>query len=468
MNTFLRKKIQFFSRKKSHSLKKEWLHFSTIISILLIIFAISSCASTENFSSADSQAKNGKFSEAYADIELNKKSLYPKTDQVLYSLDTGLLTRYAGNYELSNEKLSAAEKLIEEYFAISITQTINSYLLNDNVVDYAGEDYEDIYTNLFMALNYIQMDLIDEAFVEIRRFNNKLQLLSTKYAPALELAKKQVSDEGYNANTLLSQNNNSQTIEFYDSAFARYVSLLLYRSIGQMDSAEVDKRFIERAFLNQKQLYPFPIPTAVAEEFSIPNDKERLNVFCYTGIAPEKHENVLRLPGIVENSSFKLALPIMIKNSSKISSIQIQATDAEGNTQKGTLQLIESVENIAMDTFQQRQGLIYLKSLMRSLSKTVVNQSVTSVMQETEAAQWASVFNLAANLFTEFSEQADIRSSRYFPAHIWVGGLNVQKGLYSVEVTCYDAYNNIVFQQTSSNVSVESNNVNLVEAVCLL
>ncbi len=433
----------------------------------IIGFLSTSCISTRDFSQIDSNVYTGNFSEAYENIEEKKDSLYPKTDQVLYSLDSGMISHFNGNYTQSNESLSHAEKLIEEYYAISITQTINSFLLNDNVADYAGEDFEDIYTNLFMALNYIQLGDTESAFVEIRRFNNKLQLLSIKYAPALEQARLQTEQEGFNADTLFSNGQTFDTIEFYDSAFARYVSLLLYRSIGRMDSAQIDKNFIEKAFATQAQLYPFPVPKAIEEEFSIPSDKERLNVFAYTGQVPEKQEEVIRLPGIVDDTWFKIALPVMTKNPSRIASIHIDATDINGVVQSGKLEVIESVENIAIDTFQQRQGLIYLKALLRSISKTAVNQTVTSAMQQSDAAEWASVFNLAANLFTEFSEQADVRSSRYFPGQIWIGGLNVEQGLYDVRITCYDRFNNIVMQQTTEKIKVTANNVNLVEAVCL-
>ncbi len=455
------------SSLRSHIPSRKWLSFSLFLCILSLVLSLSSCASSRDFSKIDASIQAGDFSNASIQIEEDKNKLYDKTDKVLYALDSGLVSHYNKDYEQSNKSLSEAEKLMAEYYAISITQTIGSFILNDNVIDYAGEDFEDIYVNLFMALNYIQLGDIEGAFVEIRRFNNKLTLLSTKYTHALEQARQQTSLEGYNADAFLSEAQGSDTIEFYDSAFARYVSLLLYRSSGQMDSAAIDKKFIETAFYTQSQLYPFSVPKAVEEEFTIPNDKERLNVFCYTGTAPEKTEEVLRLPGIVENTWFKLSLPIMHTNSSSITAITVEAMDENGNTVTNTLERIESIENIAVDTFQQRQGLIYLKALLRSISKTAVNAGVTSAMEQSQAAAWASLFNLAANVFTEFSEQADIRASRYFPALVWVGGLNVDKGLYTVTTTCYDRYNNIVYEQINNNVQVKSNNVNLVEAVCL-
>ncbi len=463
MKFFMRKEQLAFSKQKSHPSSCGWLSFSLIL--LPMLFSMLSCASIRDFSQVDESIYYGNFNQARQILEEDKKKLYNDNDEVLYSLDAGMLSRYAEDYEASNSSLSQAEKLIEFYFAISVTQTVGSFLLNDTIVDYAGEDFEDIYTNLFMALNYIQLGNTEAAFVEIRRFNNKLQLLSTKYSGALEQARLQTNQEGYSADNPFS--NNVEVLEFYDSAFARYVSLILYRSINQLDSAEIDKKFIERAFATQQTLYPFPVPKAVQEEFSIPSDKQRLNVIAYTGTAPEKEEVVMRLPGIFDETWFKLAIPVMEKNSSVVSSILVKATNVNGQTTTDTLEVIESVENIAVDTFQQKQGLIYLKTLLRALSKTAVNQGVTTHMQNSSAGQYAQLFNFAASVFTEISEQADIRSTRYFPALIWVGGLNLPSGLYTIEITCYDAYNNVVSSQIKENVIVQSQNINLVEAVCL-
>ena len=95
---------------------------------------------------------------AYNLVEADKKILYGDKGQVLYDLDRGILSHYGKEYLRSNEELSGAEQGIYDLYATSVTQTINSFLLNDTVVDYSGEVYEDIYTNLFMALNYIHLD----------------------------------------------------------------------------------------------------------------------------------------------------------------------------------------------------------------------------------------------------------------------------------------------------------------------
>ena len=58
--------------------------------------------------------------------------IYTDKDELLYSLDSGLLAHYNRDYEESNSKLSNAERLIESYYSKSISQGINSFFTNDN------------------------------------------------------------------------------------------------------------------------------------------------------------------------------------------------------------------------------------------------------------------------------------------------------------------------------------------------
>ena len=153
--------------------------------------------------------------------------------------------------------------------------------MNDTVVDYSGEVFEDIYTNIFMALNYIHLGDIEGAFVEIRRFDNKLRAASAKYSDMISQANKE------------SDSNGGETVEvpdmeFHNSALARYLSMILYRSRGQMDAAAIDKKYLDSAFASQPHLYDFSSPSSLAQELDAPEGKVRLNVLAFSGKAPVK------------------------------------------------------------------------------------------------------------------------------------------------------------------------------------
>lgn len=430
--------------------------------IIFFIFVFISCVSTRSFSRVDKIRSEGNFAEARRCLEADKNRLYAGTDQVLYFLDAGMLSRFAGDYEASNKELGEAEKLIEYYYAKSVSQAVGSFMLNDTVIDYAGEDYEDIYTNLFMALNYIRLDKIEDAFVEIRRFDNKIKLLSSKYEHEIYEAKRQAENTRADIYT-------RPDLQFHNSALARYVSLLLYRSRGELDNAEIDKKYMESAFQTQPSLYPFAFPAAVEQEFCIPEGMARLNVLCFTGLSPEKEEEIIRIPDAIGGSWFKIALPVMHKRPSKTASVEVEAESVDGTKNRCTLELIESIENIAEDTFRQKQALLYAKALLRALSKTAASSTVSTVLeaQDDEGLNaLGGLLRLASGIFIEFSERADTRTSRFFPAEVRAGGLNLKSGLYTLRVNCYDKNGRILHRDIKENVSVKSGKINIVESIC--
>jgi len=419
------------------------------------------CVSSGRFKNLDNHLAAGDFADARKKQESEKNHLYGAADTLLYYLDAGMLSHFAGDYEDSNNALSEAEKLIARYYAKSVSQTIASFVVNDLVSDYAGEDYEDIYSNLFMALNYIQLGKTEDAFVEIRRFDNKIKLLSSKYEQAIHEAQQQ---------TEYAQSQYSRPdLQFHNSAFARYISLLLYRSAGKTDSARIDYKYMRSAFDTQPSLYPFDMPSVADDEFSVPAHTARLNVLCFSGSAPEKREEVIRIPDPTGTSWFKIALPVMYKRSGQTAYAEVEARAQNGSTSTCTLQLLESMENIAEDTFRRKQALIYTKSLLRALSKTAAAVTATAVLEAQDDAglnALGGLIGFASNIFMEVSERADTRHSRYFPAEVRAGGLNLADGVYRVQVTCYDKNDRILYTQVKENVTVKSNTLTIVEAVC--
>ena len=155
-----------------------------IILLIILIFTIS-CASIQtqksHFVVIENNVLMQNYSDAILQLETSKDKFYNKKDRVVYYLDLGMLLHFDKQYERSNRMLSEAEKGIAELYTKSVTRAASSLLLNDNVLEYAGEDYEDIYLNAFKALNYLALNKFDDSFVEIRRINEKLSFLEQKY-----------------------------------------------------------------------------------------------------------------------------------------------------------------------------------------------------------------------------------------------------------------------------------------------
>ena len=345
-------------------------------------------------------------------IEKNEDNLYTKKDLVLKSLDKGLLLHYGGDYKTSNKELAYAEEKMFEYFSKSISQSVQSFIINDAVIDYAGDPYEDIYSNLFMALNYIALNEIDKALVEIRRFDTKQKNLRLNYAQAQNKANQNSLSDAYFGE-----------MSFHNSALARYLSMLLYRAEGNVDAAEIDLRYIKTAFRDQSQLYPFSLPSSLDDELIKLPGLERLNVLCFTGLAPIKTEEVIRF--YTSDTYYKLALPLMFKRPSRVVFIGVEIENEDtGEKHQFRLDPLESIDSIAYDTFRQKQDLLYFKAIARSIAKSMttnVLDAASRVDQNGDASGILGLLSIVSLVSNELTEVADLRTSRYFLQRLRLG-----------------------------------------------
>ena len=426
---------------------------------IIIFFSIFSCASNVDLHSAFVyDVKNGNYELVYSTLEQSSKNYYSNHDDVLQMLDLGLLAHYSDFPESSINYLNRAESLIEENFSKSISQNISSYILNDNVIDYAGEEYEDIYVNLFKCLTFISQENYESAFVEIRRFNNKLKSLSVKYQEQISKIKKesQMQDD--------SLNSENYKVQFYDSVFARYLSMLLYLYEGDVDSAKIDYNYLVSAFDTQKKLYNFSFPKQIEENFYTTKNDARLNVVAFSGMAPRrKEESISNI-----YYGYKIALPVMYEINSEVDSIKLVAINQDTKTvYQKDFEKIESISNIAVDTFKQKQSLIYTKSIARSIIKYGTT-AVLGVCKETSDED--NIFDLlylASLLANQLTEVADIRTSKYFPSSVYISGIDLPAGNYDIIVNYFSYDGTKIYQKIFDDYDVSKDKLNLLEAVCL-
>ena len=160
-------------------------------SILLLLLSVScfvmvGCTSTLDLSQVVGTYRKGYFDGAIRAYESRKQEIVSTQGRIVFDLDYGMLSMMAGDYSTSNTYFTEAENLISASYTQSIMQNIGSYLLNDNTVEYAGEDYEDIYTNIVKSLNYHNLGLTEDAMVELRRSAEKQSLMQIGRASCRE------------------------------------------------------------------------------------------------------------------------------------------------------------------------------------------------------------------------------------------------------------------------------------------
>jgi hypothetical protein len=450
------------------------------------------------------QAREENWKAAISVVEkAREKGAYAGKDRLLYLLDMGIIHHYAGDYEKSNEFLEQAERTMEELYTASISRAALSMMLNDNVLDYRGEDYEDIYVNVFKALNYIALGQNEEALVEIRRIDIKLQLLTDKYG-RMEEAMNQFKDRHIDFK--------AQPVDFHNDALGRYLGALLYFYDGKYDDARIEVENYHRALAAQPQIYVQP-----ALDLSLSAlDTSLLHIVAFTGPAPEKvpinfrvhtgKNHILVFPehrgerfaerfaweDITEGYYFKFALPELKRKTSEVKFIEVY-----GNGEYlGTLQPVEDLSRVAEVTFEKHKSLIYLKSIVRTVLKGIAGQKAKEKFAEEEEpedseketkdkkkdqadedkkeekksgkskfAKW--LFSAAVDIVTEISEQADLRTWRTMPGATHAGYFPLAEGTYDLNIRFLDAYRQVISQKYFRQVKVQRSGLNLVEAVLL-
>lgn len=440
-----------------------------VLFILLLSSCLSMYSSKKHYEEIDLYLEAGDYSGALLLLEDAKDRFYNEKDAVLYYLELGMLHHYAGNYLESNYALTQAELKIEENYQKEISKIILSGVLNDNALNYAGEDYEDIYINIFKSLNYLHMDQFSEAMVEIRRVNDKVKFLENRYSDEIH---KMNSEEGMEVP--------SSNFNFYNNAFARYLGVLGYRTEGSKDSARIEAEGFVNAFKEQKMVYDFNIPTSPSFE-----DKNTyINFISLTGGAPEKVAdtigvntgsdfvyldieerynyigfNSFRYRGHRDGVHLKFQFPRLEKKNDPVEYIEVFIDGKYW----GSLEYLESLGNIATETFKVKQPLIIGKTVTRALSKAVVSEVTENLVTDEFGAGFGLLADLLGSIYMEVSENSDLRIARYLPGNIRCLELPIDEGIYDIELLYYNLNDKVVYRDFLPEFKVIKNRLNMVE-----
>lgn len=449
----------------------------------VILFVLGSCSSmrtmNEQYREMDDLLVSRDFAQASAIIATAKEDeLYQEKDKVLYYLDMGMLNYYNEAYTDSIDNLTDAEFAIEELYTKSVGKAIASGLLNDNALDYFGEDYEDIYLNLFKALSFIHLQSFDEAMVELRRVNIKLNLLEDKY--------RQLLDE-YNQSDEAEAQLEPLESRFHNDVLARYLSLLLYREDNDYDGARIDSEKITDAFEQQTHLYQFEKPSMPNLEYA---GRTLVNFIAFTGRSPAKLAHTLYIdsgnsivyltyqgeddsyvnrligfhtivmPGVQPGFHFKFELPYLANRGSEITSVSVLVDGEEA----GKLNLTENMELIAGETFKLKQPLIVGKTVARTVTKGIVKEiSKEAVNEASNNSFFGLLAGLAMDVAVDVTENADTRLSQFFPAHAYTAELEISPGEHEIELIYYSGQS-VVFRDYKGIFNAKSDSLNLVQS----
>jgi hypothetical protein len=147
--------------------------------LFLLDLSIISCATYQSkVAESRQQLANGQYAtaEKYLEPLANKEN----GDQLVYLLDYSVALQMGGRVKESARALQRADRLAEFQDYTSVSREAGSLLLNQEMVQYKGDSFEKIYINAYAALNYLELNELDEALVETRRMNEKYNKINSE------------------------------------------------------------------------------------------------------------------------------------------------------------------------------------------------------------------------------------------------------------------------------------------------
>ena len=428
---------------------------------LLLLFGaiLFSCApKVKHYPLINQHLSNQNYQQALKVIKDNKGA-YPKRNAALYYMEEGILAHFALHYKESNESLSRAEQIMDELYTRSISKQTASFLINDNTIPYRGEDFESAMVNLFMALNYVGLGLRDEALVEARKVDNKLNIINSHYAKD----KKNV---------------------YKEDAFIRFLMGVLYEADGEDNDAFISYRKAEEIYrTDYKQNYGISPPVLLIENllssakamdfqvelmelqklysgvaFMAPTKKKEMAEIYfvhYNGLGPEKVEKKWIIP-LPDAYIVKVAYPKFKKRYYKIArGIATLNNLTSGVSYESSTILMEDIGSIAVANLENRTGRIRAKAIARATTKYLATK-VTSRKAKKEGGALAGLLvQVAGNVASAATEQADTRHWRLLPAEIRVGKLSVPPGAYKGRINFVNATGALVTSREINPFTLE-------------
>lgn len=426
------------------------------IYVIAVLVLFSGCASYSLDKSQESlrnDFSNKNYDSAASELDRSeRKKIYKEKDQVLLNLERGMIHHFSGNYEESNQFFLKAELGIENNFTRSISRGVQSMIGSDNSLVYGGEDYEDVYINVFKSLNFIHQNDYEAALVEARRITFKLESIEARNRGLADMFAK--SDSIAKAEWKPGQ----RVVE--NSALGNYLSAVLYAKSGRADNARIETERTFRAIDDQKNAFNFSSPPSREIEKIQYGNEYNLLITGFSGRSPTKEQNDARLFVGKYGTYVKISLPSLKLHNSSVNRIEVVV----GDTLTIPTFVIEEMDKVAADVYRVKEPLIYARSLTRSLIKatgsTIATREATKQSDSLGLITW-----LAGVIGQEISEKADLRSWQTLPGKAHVNVAKLLQGTHNLKINYYSQQNRLLFTESQTVNIGSSNDLSLLETL---
>ncbi|HKO30196.1 MAG TPA: hypothetical protein VJU54_03595 [Nitrospiraceae bacterium] len=393
---------------------------------------------------------------------------YGEKSRVLYGMDRGMTLQLAGDYQQSNAVLEQADEEVDRLYTRKIRTETLAFMTNDTALPYEGDPYEQVMINVLKALNYAVLGQWQDALVEARRIDHRLNVLSDR-----------------------TKDKNA----YRDDGFARYLIGILYESTGDVNNAFIAYRNAYETFDATRSWSHTAVPpqlqadllrTAEALHFTqematyrslFPDTRwetsqalqqlAQVVVISYNGRAPRKEDQFLDLPISLDalqlvllNRGFspsnrqsnrgvdtvlyglnghvvRVALPRLVPQKTHVPADRVSLVPDDGAQITLNTELVHNVTALADKALSERMAGITVKALARAATKFALAEGAMRGAHQAagkDAGPWVGLLvGLLAKGLAVASEEADKRSWQTLPDEIHLARAWVPPGRYRVQ-----------------------------------
>lgn len=363
--------------------------------LFLLLFFATGCASYQQriFASRELM-ESGSFQEAIE--KLKPLAETPDGDQLVYLLDYGVALSLAGKIQESNSVLLRADKLAEDLDYHSVSRVAGSMVLSEDMKQYKGDTFEKIFINAYLAMNFLQLNQLDEALVEARRMNEKYAKIRLEDKKDFEL-----NPFGKYLSALIWEADRK-----YDDAYIAYnEAYQISNEIGTIRedlirSAKLSKR------MNEYQKWKRAFPEVMEKDEWYSKNNGELVIIYQQGWGPRKAYNP-------QDYTFPILRPIPQQTTRAI--LQIDKVGSFNST------FIYDVESAAIKTLQDDMAALVARRIAARLTKDVTAEEIRKNNEILGLITWFAL---------HISDRADLRQWSTLPQTIQVVRVYLPPGNY--------------------------------------
>lgn len=402
----------------------------------------------------DQLSSEGQYVQAASLVEHNKDE-YGARNSVLYNLDRGVLYTYAGDYKKSNEAFAAAEHRMDDLYTQSISRNVAAFAVNDNTLPYRGEDFEQVIVNVYRAINYVQLGRIDDALVEARKVNLKLERINDQYPEGKKNVYKEDAFARMLAGVLYEMGGTFDDIN--DAYISDKLAANAYAKDFAPDYGVTAPTLLQRNLLTTAQAMGHEELNAAEKRFPgtplIPLQRlakeGQLYFIHFAGRSPVKVEDDIRAV-MPDGHLLKIAFPRYKRVYYLINGSRVLADGQPAIT----LQEAQPIGSIAIENLANRRGRIAAKAIARATAKYMASRELQERARRQGGPGAELLAFVAGTVYTEASEQADLRSWQTLPDRVLIGRVLLPPGRHHLQVQYTTGGGSVVATRDLGQVNV--------------